>query len=150
MANISKDTPLSELTLRRYEKPSSMPKRQLIKKICLSLGVLQPGDSRDVIVDILHILLKAKKKKKLLTAKQIEDSVIKSRKKCKLRIFGIASSNIRRQIRRLKEIMIVEKVNNGYRIAEYMPLSEIYEKKIEKFYLNSISERIKEYLAIIK
>ncbi|MBI2546122.1 hypothetical protein HYV81_02995 [Candidatus Woesearchaeota archaeon] len=150
MAQVSRDTPLSELTLRKYEKPSHMPERQVVKKICLSLGVLQPGDSRDVIVDILHVLLKGRKRKKLLTAKQIEDAVIKQRKRAKLELLGIASSNIRRQIRRLKEIMLVEKVNNGYRIAEFMPLAEIYEKKIEKFYLSSISERIKEYLAIVK
>ncbi len=150
MATISRDTPLNEITLRKYEKPSSMPERQIVKKICLSLGVLQPGDSRDVIVDILHVLLKSRRKKKLLTAKQIEDSVIKNRKRAKLELLGIASSNIRRQIRRLKEIMVVEKLSNGYRIAEYMPLSEIYEKKIEKFYINSISERIKEYLAMVK
>ena len=150
MANISRDTPLNEITLRKYEKPSSMPERQIVKKICLSLGVLQPGDSRDVIVDILHVLLKSRRKKKLLTAKQIEDAVIKNRKRAKLELLGIASSNIRRQLRRLKEIMIVEKLSNGYRIAEYMPLSEIYEKKIEKFYISSISERIKEYLGMAK
>ena len=150
MAQVSRDTPLSELTLRKYEKPSHMPERQVVKKVCLSLGVLQPGDSRDVIVDILHVLLKARKRKKLLTAKEIEDGVIKQRKRAKLELLGIASSNIRRQIRRLKEIMLVEKVNNGYRIAEFMQLAEIYEKKIEKFYLSSISERIKEYLALVK
>lgn len=150
MAQVSRDTPLSELTLRKYEKPSHMPERQVVKKIALSLGVLQPGDSRDVIVDILHVLLRARKRKKLLTAKQIEDEVIKQRKRANVELLGIASSNIRRQIRRLKEIMLVEKVNNGYRIAEFMHLSEIYEKKIEKFYLSSIAERIKEYLAMIK
>ena len=150
MASVSKDTPLSELTLRKYEKPSSMPERQIVKKVCLSLGVLQPGDSRDVIVDILYVLLRARKQKKLLTAVQLEKQVIKSRKKAKLPLLGIASSNIRRQVRRLKEIMLVEKVHNGYRIVEFLPLSEIYEKKIEKFYLSSISERIKEYLMMVK
>ena len=54
---ISKDTPLAELTLRRYEKPYDLTGRSLVKKLCLSLGLLQPGDSRDVIVDVLHVLL---------------------------------------------------------------------------------------------
>jgi len=43
---ISKDTPLSEITLRRYEKPSAYTKRELTRKICLSIGLLQPGDSK--------------------------------------------------------------------------------------------------------
>ena len=58
-----KDIPLSEITLRKYEKPYNIDKRQLVKKICLSLGLLQPGDGRDVIVDILLVLLEEKEKK---------------------------------------------------------------------------------------
>ncbi len=50
MSKISKDIPLSEITLRRYEKPSKLSERELVRKICLSVGLLQPGDSRDVIV----------------------------------------------------------------------------------------------------
>ena len=150
MAQVAKDTPLSEITLRKYEKPSPMSERLVVRKVCLSLGVLQPGDSRDVIVDIFHVLLKARKRKKFLTAKQLEDEVIKCRTKTNTPLLGIAGSNIRRQLRRLKELMLVEKVNNGYRISEFMTLTELYENKIEKFYLNSISERIKEYLAMVK
>jgi len=37
---------LSELTLRKYEKPYQTDKREIVKKICLSLGLLQPGDNR--------------------------------------------------------------------------------------------------------
>ena len=42
--------PLAEITLRKYESPYELGRRELVKKICLSLGLLQPGDSRDVIV----------------------------------------------------------------------------------------------------
>ncbi|MBS3115154.1 hypothetical protein J4482_00840 [Candidatus Woesearchaeota archaeon] len=55
-----KDTPLSEISLRRYEKPSKLSDRELVKKFCLSIGLLQPGDSRDVIVDIMEVMLRAK------------------------------------------------------------------------------------------
>ena len=48
---VSRDIPLAEITLRRYEKPYDLNSRELVKKVCLSLGLLQPGDSRDVIVD---------------------------------------------------------------------------------------------------
>ena len=33
MATISRDTPLMELTLRRYEKPDSLNKRELVRKL---------------------------------------------------------------------------------------------------------------------
>jgi len=109
---ISKEIPLSEITLRRYEKPSKLSERELVRKLCLSIGLLQPGDSRDVIVDILHVLLRAKKQKKLLSSEEIEKDVIDSRKRQKLALHGIASSNIRRQIKRLRDLFLVEKVKN--------------------------------------
>ena len=59
---ISKDTPLAEITLRRYEKPDNLSDRELVRKLCLSIGLLQPGDSRDVVVDVLYVMLKNKKK----------------------------------------------------------------------------------------
>jgi len=147
---ISKEIPLSEITLRRYEKPSKLSDRELVRKLCLSIGLLQPGDSRDVIVDILHSLLKAKKQKKLLTSEDIEKEVIDSRKKQKLALHGIASSNIRRQIKRLRDLFLVEKVKNSYRIDEFEDLNVIFEEKIERFYLKSIVDRVKEYFNSVK
>lgn len=146
MGKVSIDTPLNELILRRYEKPYSLSKRDLVKKTCLSLGLLQPGDSRDVMVDIFHALLIAKKENKLLSSKQVEEETIKLRKESSLSLSGIASSNIRRQLKRLKDSFLIEKSNGGYRISEFMPLTELYEKKIEKFLMQIVNERIKEYL----
>ena len=147
---ISKEIPLSEITLRRYEKPSKLSERELVRKLCLSIGLLQPGDSRDVIVDILYILLKAKKQKKLLSSEEIEKQVIDTRKKQRLALQGIASSNIRRQLKRLRDLFLVEKVKNSYRITEFEELSIIFEEKIEKFYLKSIVDRVKEYFGSLK
>jgi len=145
MSKISKDTPLSEITLRRYEKPSKLSERELVRKICLSIGLLQPGDSRDVIVDILHVLLKTKKQKKSLDSKEIEKEVIELRKKQKLPLLGIASSNIRRQLKRLKDLFLVECIANKYRITEFEDLNVIFEEKIERYYLKSITDRVKDY-----
>lgn len=142
---ISKDTPLGELTLRRYEKPGNIKGRQLVRRICLSLGLLQPGDSRDVVVDVLHVFLRAKKRKKMLTSEDVVELVIKERKRSKLPMLGIASSNIRRQILRLREIHLVEKINNAYRITEFLDISEIFDEKIQNFLLKSTLHRIKEY-----
>ena len=139
---IAKDTALSEITLRRYEKPENFKGRDLIRKLCLSLGLLQPGDSRDVIVDILSVILKAKKE---LPSEEIEKLVIEQRKKHKLPLLGIAPSNIRRQLKRLRDLFIIEKVANNYRINENAKLEELFEEKIEKFLIPSITSRIKEY-----
>ncbi len=150
MAKISKDTPLSEITLRKYGKPGKLTERELVRKICLSLGLLQPGDSRDVIVDIFHILIKSSKNQKSLDSKEIEDKVIAARKKYNMPLLGIASSNIRRQLKRLKDLFIIESNANRYRINEFEELETIFEEKIEQYYLKSIISRIKEYLASIR
>jgi hypothetical protein len=140
------DFPLSEITLRKYENPYQSDKRELCKKICLSLGLLQPGDSRDIIVDILAVLLEAKNNKEELETEAIKEKVIASRKKSNLELSGIADSNIRRQLKRLKDIFLIEKSSSGYRITEFDSLSKIFDEKIEKFMIPSIISRIKEYL----
>lgn len=147
MASISKDIPLSEITLRKYERPENLEQRELVRKLCLSIGLLQPGDSRDIVVDVLLTMVKAKEP---LTSKKIEENVILLRKGNNLPLKGIAGSNIRRQIKRLKDIFIIENVNNLYRITENESLETIFREKIEKFYINSIMERVREYFNMIK
>lgn len=143
MAKISIDTPLFEITLRKYEKPQSLNERELVRKLCLSLGVLQPGDSRDVIVDILYVFLKNKKD---LSSKEIEEQTIELRKQYNLPLKGIASSNIRRQISRLRDLFLIEKIANNYRIKEESKFIDLFIENIEKYTLKSILDRVKEYL----
>lgn len=143
----SKDTPLAEVTLRKYERPFNLERRELVKKICLSLGLLQPGDSRDVIADVFQVIIDAKQP---ISAEGIIEDVVKNRDRYNLTQQGVAGSNIRRQIRRLKELFLIEKVGNSYRITENASLVEIFEEKIEKFYLRTIVDRVKEYLAEVK
>lgn len=142
-----RDIPLGEITLRRYEKPYDVAPRELVRKICLSLGLLQPGDSRDVIVDIVLILDEARKQKAWLSSFEIRDKVEAQRKQNSLENKGLAESNIRRQLKRLRDAMLVDKQGNKYRISEFAPLSEIFESKIERFLIPQCIERIKEYLA---
>ncbi len=140
------DLPLAELTLRKYEKPHQTERRELVKKICLGLGLLQPGDSRDIIVDILLVLLDARNKKEELALEKIKEKAIDERKKANLDEKGLADSNIRRQLKRLRDLLIVEKNGNNYRVSEFENLSKIFDEKIKNFYLPSIISRIKEYL----
>jgi DNA-binding transcriptional ArsR family regulator len=142
LAKISVDTPLAEITLRKYEKPNGESRRELVRKLCLSLGLLQPGDSRDVIVDVLQVMLESDSE---LTSTEVEHRVIERRKAAGLELLGIAPSNIRRQLLRLRDMFIVEKVKNNYRIRERTTLKAIFEENIEKYYLASIIGRVKEY-----
>ncbi|MBS3075208.1 hypothetical protein J4429_01990 [Candidatus Pacearchaeota archaeon] len=141
-----KDLPLTEITLRKYEKPNNLEKRELFRKICLSLGLLQLGDSRDIIVDILMILTEANKNKERLNGEEIRKRVEESRKKYSLDLKGLAESNIRRQLKRLRDAMIIDKSENKYYLIEHSSLKEIFERNIEKFVIPPIIERIKEYL----
>lgn len=144
---ISVDTPLAEITLRKYERPApGITKRELVRKLCLSLGLLQPGDSRDVVVDVLLVILEADEE---LTSTDVEKRVIQKRKEQKLELLGIAPSNIRRQLLRLRDLFIVEKVKNNYRVRENAALVTIFNESVEKYYLDSIVNRVKEYAAIV-
>ena len=80
MKKVSKNIPLSEITLRKYERPYKMSRRDLIKKLCLSVGLLQPGDSRDIIVDVFQVLLDNKEG---LETEKIKQETVKYRKNSK-------------------------------------------------------------------
>ena len=140
-----RDTPLMELTLRRYERPNELNERELVRKFCLSIGLLQPGDGRDVIVDVLCVMLHAKKDRTRMSSEDVKDAVIIYRELNKKTLQGVAASNIRRQIKRLKDMLLVEKVKNYYRITEFADLTDSFESKIEQFVLPSIINRVKEY-----
>lgn len=147
---MARDVPLSEITLRRYEKPYTSSKRELVKKICLSLGLLQPGDSRDVIVDVLLVLDDARKDKQELTSFQIIDKISELRKQHSLEEKGLAESNIRRQLKRLRDLMLVDKKNNNYRLSEFENLNVLFERNLEGFLIPQTIERVKEYLGKIE
>ena len=144
---VSKDIPLSEITLRRYERPYNMSRRELVRKLCLSVGLLQPGDSRDVVVDILCVMLNNKNE---MSSEDIKKRTVILRKKNKLPLKGIADSNVSRQLKRLRELFLVEKVKNNYRIHEKDEMINIFNEKIEKFHLKNITDRVREYFNAVK
>ncbi|MCF7866641.1 hypothetical protein K9L67_04445 [Candidatus Woesearchaeota archaeon] len=146
---ISRDTPLAEITLRKYGSPQGLEKRELVRKLCLSIGLLQPGDSRDVVVDVLQVILENCKHDKEYTSTEIEKMTMDNREKYELKQLGVAPSNIRRQILRLRDLFIVEKNGNYYRINEGSKISQIFKERIEKYYLQSILTRVKEYIEAV-
>ena len=56
-----------------------------------------------------------------------------------------ASSNIRRQLRRLKELFLVESNSNFYYITEWEAMKVLFEEKIKNFMINTIVKRVEEY-----
>ena len=146
MSKVAKDVPLSEVTLRKYEKPDLSDKRNLVKKLCLSIGLLQPGDSRDIIVDILLLIIN----EKIVKSEDIKIKVEGIRKKYNLSLLGLAESNIRRQLKRLKDLGLIEKTLEGYRLYENLSLGEIFKERMEKYLIPNIIERVKEYFNAVK
>ena len=132
-----KDSPLQEITLRKYEAPSILEGRDLVKKFLLSVGLLNPGESRDIIVDITESLLLAKKEKKIL---DVPDFLEKLNGKQ-----GASAPNIRRQLRRLKELKVIEKLPEGYRITEFGQIRPVINSYIAEFLVQPTLDRVKEY-----
>jgi DNA-binding transcriptional ArsR family regulator len=147
MGKVAKDVPLSEITLRKYEKPDLSNRRNLVKKLCLSIGLLQPGDSRDVIVDLLLLFANSKAPVK---SEEIKNKVEALRNEHKLQLLGVAESNIRRQLKRLKDLGLIEKNQSGYRLFEGMSLEEIFKQRIEKYLIPNVIERVREYFNSVK
>ncbi len=132
-----RDIPLQEITLRKYEQPYGLEEKELVRKFLLSLGLLQPGESRDIIVDIFHLFLKARKRNKTL---DVEDIVTELEGKT-----GASAPNVSRQIKRLRDLKIVEKNHNGYRITEFGKIDNIVSNYLVPFVINQSAERLREY-----
>jgi len=95
------------------------------------------------MVDMLLVLEQARQTTSWLSSFEIRDKIQAVRKEEK----GLAESNIRRQLKRLRDSMLVDKQGNKYRMSEFAPLSEIFETKIENFLIPQTIGRIKEYLS---
>ena len=132
-----KDLPLQEITLRKYEEPANLQGRELTKKFLLSVGLLQPGESRDVIVDIFHALLIARKDKKPMEVEHFMQH-LKDKQ-------GASAPNVRRQLRRLRELKLVEKLPEGYRITEFGSIKPIIDSFVSEFLVQPALERVKQY-----
>lgn len=134
----AREIPIAEITLRKFEKPYEKDLISLLRKFCISLGLLQPGDSRDIVVYILEFLLRARNEKKLVSIEEIRD-YLKEKK-----LSGLTIQNLRRHIRKLENIHIVDRVGEKVRIKEWMELGEIM-KEIQEYLVNPIFSRVEEY-----
>ena len=99
-----------------------------------------------MIVDIFYVLLVSQRE---LDSEDVRDRVISIRKQNKLPLVGVASSNVRRQLKRLRDLYFIEKIKNRYRMNEKDKLINIFEEKIEAYYLATILARVKEYISAL-
>lgn len=130
------EAPLSEITLRKYEKPDDVPTQELLKKFCMSVGLLQPGDGRELLVDVFDLLLNADGP---LTLKEIH-SALESRLSKK-----VAPSGVRRHLRRLVDLKFVEGRKRQYRIFEGEKIDVVFREFTRKYVVEDILARIDEY-----
>jgi hypothetical protein len=133
-----KDRPLSGISLNEFERPTNDYNTNL-RRFCISLGLVSPGESRIAIVYILDILLKSRKK-----SPEGLDSyeIIKSLYKRKVKI---VYANILRDLRKLMATGLVEKRNSLYRIKENMRLDEIISDFIKPYIIDRMLNKIEEY-----
>ena len=132
-----RDIPLQEITLRKYEQPYGLDDRELSRKFLLSIGLLQPGESRDIIVDIFELFVKARKLNKPLEVEFIVNELEGKN--------GASAPNVSRQIKRLRDMKLIEKIHAGYRITEFGKIDNIVSNFVIPFVINQRSERLSEY-----
>jgi len=137
MKKVFKDNPLSEITLRRFEKPSDENLKELCRKFLISIGLLQTGDGRDIISEIFYEVVISAKNKEYLPI----DLIIKKFKD----LNGGTPNNIRRHILRLKDYGLIERTDYGYRMPEFMNLKDLFKKEIIKEFIEASVNRIIEY-----
>jgi len=137
-----KDKPLSRVVLSEFEKPSSDYFTNL-RRFCISLGLINPGESRIGVVYILDILLKARNKDK---SGMDSYSVMKSLYE---RNVKIVYANVLRDLRKLIDVGIVEKVDGKYRIKENMQLAEIINEFVRPYIVDRILKRVSYYAETI-
>lgn len=128
-----RETPLTEITLRKYERPASGDRRLVLTKFCMSLGLLQPGESRRLMIDILEVLLERRDEFKNLD--EIHEKIGKN----------VEKSGIRRHLRRLINLKIVERKNKRYRITEGEKMEYVVSFIVKKYLIDDIFDRINEY-----
>lgn len=137
MKRVFKDTPLDEITLRRFEKPTNEDLKDLSRKFLISIGLLQSGDSRDIISELFYNFVKAGKRQEFLEV----DNIVKSFEK----VDGGTPSNIRRHLRRLKDRNLIERTSYGYRIKEFMPITQLFNEHVVNYLITPCINRVKEY-----
>lgn len=139
------DVPINKITLRKYEKiESDNEKLDVIINITNSLGLSQPGDNINIVSHVILFLEEQKQKKELISS---FDLYLKIKEKLKnTKRSDLSFSNVRRYLKILRNMHIVERIGNKYRISEFMTLKEVFSQKVKKIIIEPTLYRIEENL----
>jgi predicted transcriptional regulator len=131
------DFPLFEITLRKYERPENIDERTIIRRFCMSLGLINIGDTRIGIVELFEVLLKVENP---LKAEEIREKLGKK----------LALSGIRRHLRRMQLVGIVEHRNKKYALSEGGDLAYSLKLTTKRYSIDDTFDRIIEYAEKLK
>jgi hypothetical protein len=137
-------TPVDTITLRLYPRTESSG-RELMHTICLSYGLVQPKNSRNCVIDVVAILVVAQKQQTWLSSKDVHEQVLQYRLEHALRGEGTAESNIRRILKQLLDIGVIERTAAKYRILGWNAPAEIFDT-IYRSHTERVLLRNKEFL----
>lgn len=132
--------PLNEITLRSVHIDSELDRWEILRRFCLGVGLLQPNDNRTTIVDVLIVLFDYPDG---LSTNKIVSKVISFRIDRGFAFGGVAVTNIRSLLRRLKELGIVEKFRGKHRITEGLSLTKVFDNKLLPFIMNKTLKNIR-------
>ncbi|MCW1294170.1 MAG: hypothetical protein OH316_00265 [Candidatus Parvarchaeota archaeon] len=138
-----KDKPLYRVVLSEFEKPTADYFSNL-RRFCISLGLVNPGESRIGIVYILDILLRSRKDK---TGGLSSYDIIKKLYSSNVKI---VYANILRDLRKLIAAGLVEKIDGNYRIKENMDLPEIMDKFVRPYIIDRVLKKIGDYASAVE
>lgn len=126
------DLPLAEITLRKFERPENIDKKTLIRRFCISLGLINPGDNRTGVVEVFQTIFDSNEP---LDAEQVFELLEKK----------LALSGIRRHLRRLEERKLLDHKKTKYSIAESGNLVYSMKYALKEHIIDDIFNRLLEY-----
>ncbi|RME79172.1 MAG: hypothetical protein D6769_03195 [Methanobacteriota archaeon] len=101
-----------EITLRELSLPSEikLSKKNLIKWLALSLGLINPGESRNGVLAVLQVMAENVNVGTPLSVDEIVRRVNK--------VQEMSEKNVYYHLKKLKELDIISKVGNGYVVGD--------------------------------
>ncbi len=131
----------NEICFRELSLPSDIRanNKALVKWLALSIGLINPGDKRDGIVDVFAVLVEGLREAMPLTIEEITRRASRRRDK------AISEKTAYYHIKRLKDMGLVSKVKAGYILGDGHErelgtiIRKVYEERLNKM-LSTIEE----------
>ena len=131
----------NELCFRELSLPGDVRanKKELIKWLALSIGLINSGDKRDGIIDVFAVLVESLSENLPLTIEELTRRASRRRDK------AISEKTAYYHIKRLKDMGLVSKLKGGYILGDGHDrelatiIRKVYEERLNKL-LSTIEE----------